>query len=412
MSDLTDHLESLQGRRIFLFGKLGSMSRREARAHIQSAGGRVVDSLDEPFDLAVISSDCDIDIDSMTCLAEQPGSHRCDSPVEKISEAQFYQILSLNDDEGCFQKYYTPAMLAELLGIPSSTVRRWHRRGLIHSIKQVKGLPYFDFLEVASARRISKLIASVASPNQIEAQLVRLSRLAPELRRPLSQLSVIVEGNGLLVRKNQSLIEPNGQMRLDFTEELPPDHSPQLLRFRAADNGYDDHEQRTDSVVEKNFDVSTGLATPDEFIRHATKYEEQQDVESAIEVYRAMMLAFGPTADTCFRLAELLYRQSDLPAARERYYMTIELDETFVEARASLGCVLVEMNQPELALAAFQGALLHHPEYPDVHFYMGRLLDDLDRLIEAEHHWNYFLKLAPNSPWADEARERLGGQVF
>ena len=98
----------------------------------------------------------------------------------------------------------------------------------------------------------------------------------------------------------------------------------------------------------------------------------------------------------------------DLAAARERYYMAIELDEDYVEARANLGCVLAELGEKELAISAFQGALAYHDAYPDVHYHLGRILDEVGRSDEATVHWQSFLRLAPTSPWADEARERLG----
>jgi tetratricopeptide (TPR) repeat protein len=88
--------------------------------------------------------------------------------------------------------------------------------------------------------------------------------------------------------------------------------------------------------------------------------------------------------------------------------MAVELDEDYVEARANLGCVLVETGELELGLAAFQGALQTHPEYPDVHYHMARTLDRVGREAEAEPYWAEFLHLAPDSPWADEARRRLG----
>ena len=87
--------------------------------------------------------------------------------------------------------------------------------------------------------------------------------------------------------------------------------------------------------------------------------------------------------------------------------MAIELDEEYVEARANLGCVLIELGHRELAVAAFQGALASHADYPDVHYHLARLLDSLGRESEAEHHWLQFLELSPDSPWADEAAERL-----
>ena len=90
--------------------------------------------------------------------------------------------------------------------------------------------------------------------------------------------------------------------------------------------------------------------------------------------------------------------------------MAIELDEDYVEARANLGCVLAEMGERELAVAAFEGALAQHPEYADVHFHLARTLDELDRAAEARHHWQTFLLLSPESPWGDEARQRLAGE--
>jgi tetratricopeptide (TPR) repeat protein len=140
----------------------------------------------------------------------------------------------------------------------------------------------------------------------------------------------------------------------------------------------------------------------------AATFEDEGQLEQAAELLRAVLAATGPTPEVCFRLAELLYRVGDVNAARERYYMAIELDEDYVEARANLGCVLAETGQLELAVAAFQGALSHHGEYPDVHYHLARTLDELGRPETAEQHWREFLTLAPSSPWSDEARQRLG----
>ena len=106
-------------------------------------------------------------------------------------------------------------------------------------------------------------------------------------------------------------------------------------------------------------------------------------------------------------LAETLYRLGELPAARERYYMAIELDEDYVEARLNLGCVLAELGELELAVSAFEGALTFHDDYEDAHYHLARTLDFLGRTEQAARHWERFLELAPASPWADEARERL-----
>jgi tetratricopeptide (TPR) repeat protein len=70
--------------------------------------------------------------------------------------------------------------------------------------------------------------------------------------------------------------------------------------------------------------------------------------------------------------------------------------------------VLVEQGETELAVAAFEGALVLHPGYADARFHLANTLDDLKRRDEATYHWREFLRLAPESPWAAIARERLG----
>ena len=97
--------------------------------------------------------------------------------------------------------------------------------------------------------------------------------------------------------------------------------------------------------------------------------------DQAIEAYRAVLFSGDATAEDHFAVAELLYEQSRFAAARERYYMSIELEEDFVEARANLGCVLAELGELGLAEAAFRGALEYHPDYADAHYHLARLLD-------------------------------------
>ena len=85
----------------------------------------------------------------------------------------------------------------------------------------------------------------------------------------------------------------------------------------------------------------------------------------------------------------------------------MELDEDYVEARVNLGCVLLEMGDKELAVGAFHGAIHSHESYADAHYHLARTLDDLGRSGEALTHWRRFAELSPESPWADEARDRL-----
>jgi tetratricopeptide (TPR) repeat protein len=363
---------------------------------VRQCGGVVVPHDDGAVEVIVIGAD-ELPMGEDEELLE-PSQQRAagEGRLEILSETQLFQRLGLVEGEQFVRRLYTPAMLAELLQVSLATIRRWHRRGLIIPAREVHRLPYFDFQEVATARRLAQLLTAGASPGAIEKKLAELSRYVPDVERPLAQLSVIVEGKQLLLRQGEGLVEPGGQLRIDFAAlEGPGDYD------RAPATPAAETLSLADYVSEQE------LSTPQGMIEAAETYEDMGQLEAAAEMYRAALTAGGPRADVCFQLAELLYRLGDISAARERYFMAIELDEGFVEARASLGCVLAETGDLDLAVAAFHGTLAYHQDYPDVHYHLARTLDELRRRDEATQHWQAFLELAPDSPWAEEARDRL-----
>ncbi len=289
-------------------------------------------------------------------------------------------------------------MLAELLNVPVALIRRWHRGKLLLANQEVRRLPYFDVPEVAVAQRLAQLLHAGLSPQNIEKKLADLARLLPAVHRPLLDPAVIVHGPSILVRQGEGLIEVGGQLRFDFEGgALPASASGQ-------DMGPQPPAAQAVGVLRS---VEAVSASAEQMRSLAAEAEEAGRLSEAADLYRTAMAAAGPDPEGCFQLAELLYRQGDLNGARERYYVAIELDEDYVEARANLGCVLAETGQGELAIAAFEGALHYHPNYADAHYHLARTLDDLGHRLSAEGHWRKFLALAPDSPWAAEATERL-----
>jgi tetratricopeptide (TPR) repeat protein len=419
--DASEQADTLQGMRVALVGKLAGMSRRDAQKLIRSHGGVPVELSEPDVQIAVLGdgesplegADWTSELDA---AAQRAGSG---AGLEVITETELWQRLGLVDSEQDIHQLYTPAMLAELLGVPLAVVRRWHRRGLIVPAREVRRLPYFDFREVATARRMAELLAAGVSPQAIERKLAELARFVPSVARPLAQLSVIVEGKQLLLRQGEGLIAPGGQIWFDF--EAAPGH-PGLSDDQDSGDAEagDRNVHATHLPIHRSLssahsgtdkelrgEVSDAIPTAADLVAEAASLEEAGQLAAAADLYRAALAAEGPDPQICFALAEILYRLGDAAAARERYYMTIELDEEYVEARANLGCVLAELGERELAVAAFQGALAFHEEYADVHFHLARTLDDLEQAAEADHHWRVFLELAPESPWAAIARLRL-----
>jgi tetratricopeptide (TPR) repeat protein len=370
----------LRDQRIAFVGKLASMARREAAQLARQHGATVVEKPDASVHLIVVGEeDLPFPGTSQEEWFDEAMRRQMErGAVEVITETQLWQRLGLVDAQHEAHRLYTPAMLADLLHVPVAVIRRWHRRGLIVPVREVRRLPYFDFQEVATARRLAELLAAGVSPRAIEGQLEAFARYLPNVARPLAQLSVIVRGKEILLRQGDGLLEPGGQLRFDFDA---PQHEPAPARPMPV--------------------------SPEQMCHMAAELEEEEQLGAAADMYRAALAAGGPKADICFQVAELLYRLGDLSGARERYYMAVELNEDYVEARANLGCVLAETGCRELAVAAFEGALRYHSDYADAHYHLARTLDELHERDRAEEHWRAFLAMAPDSPWSDEARTRL-----
>ena len=405
-------LAGFAGRRVAFVGRLGGVSRREASRLIREQGGSPLERCEVPVDIVVCGAEEDPLADPLGRMDRSVHEAIERGEIEVLSETQFWQRLGLMENEPQVRRLYTPAMLARLLHVPVTIIRRWHRRGLIVPEREVHRLPYFDFQEVATARRLAELLAAGDSPEAIERKLAALARSTPGVERPLAQLSVIVQGRQLLLRQGEGLIEPSGQRRLDFEarqwDANAADPAEDPATEAAPDDGPTPARPRTLPINQLLSQQLERLPTAAELLSEARQLEDEGQVLAAVEAYRAALLASGPNPEICFQLAELLYLAGDIGAARERYSMAIELDENFVEARANLGCILLELGQVELAIAAFQGALSTHADYPDVHYHLARSLDRLGRPYEAEPHWRQFLRLAPDSPWAEEATLRLG----
>jgi tetratricopeptide (TPR) repeat protein len=292
---------------------------------------------------------------------------------------------------------YTAVMLAELVEVPASRVRDWQRRSWIVPVEQTHRLAYFDFAELTVARKLAALQRGGANARLIAKTLTEIEKRLPDVTRPLAELNLVLDGRSLLVRRGTELMEPHGQLRLDFDAEAAQQAEPEptILASPAF-------------LLSRKGAPARQQAGPEQLAAWAAELDEAGDLTAAAEMYRAALAAGGADPELCFQLADVLYRASDLPAARERYFMALELDEEYLEARVNLGCVLRELGDAELAASAFAGAIQGHEAYADAHFHLARTLDFLGRRDEALAHWRRFSDLAPESPWAVEAQERLG----
>jgi tetratricopeptide (TPR) repeat protein len=390
----------LENKRIGLLGKLGAMTRKEACHWLKHYQATVSEKLTGELDLVIIGADELPDEDIQAMLNEKLRERIRQGDTVLVHEHDLWASLGLVDDPSAKQ-LYTPAMVASLIKTPVSAVRRWHRIGLLPSIKVAHKLPYFDFEQVQCAKQIAAWVKQGAKVTDLKKQLDDFgSRIA---NRSLIDLDIRIDGRRILLYDDGKLIGSQGQLHLNFdepSEDQGASEEPSILVI--SSHGGQASLRGPREIQDQ------GPSTRDAMLAAAEELEDAGQIQEAIEWHRVILAKYGPNAEIVFGLGELLLRAGEVLAARERFYNAIEIDEDFVEARASLGCVLAETGQVDLAIAAFEGALAKDDHYPDVHYHLARSLDEIGNTQDATKHWLRFLQLSPQSPWADEALERLG----
>ena len=386
----TEPVEPLHGKRVAFVGKLGGLTKRQAQQLVRDQGGQPIDRVDHEADLVIVGAE-ELPLEEDALLDESIRQAAAEGKLEIITETQLWQRLGLFEEPDV--QLYTPAMLAELLHVPVSVIRRWHRRKLIVPVREVHRLPYFDFQEVATARQLAQLLAAGASPDAIERKLAELSRYVPEVERPLAQLSVIVEGKLLLLRQGEGLIEPGGQLRIDFAS-------------------LDGQESTGDGNTHDTLPLAPEPSlptTPEEMLRLASQLEDHGQLQAAADLKRAVMAAAGPRAEVCFELAELLYRLGDLRGSRNDITWPSNWTKITSRRGPTWGACW-----PRRAISSWLS-----PHFRVRWRTMTTTRTCTTTWLARSTNWDVTTKenstgksswrLAPNSPWSDEAYHRLYG---
>ena len=371
-------LDVLTGRRVRLVGRFVGVSKRDASAAVERRGG-VID--DAAPDLVVIGENA-VAADRERAVVEAAACG-----AECLSESELWRRLGLVETDAGVRRLYSPAMLADLVGAPLAAVRHWARRGVIRPACWVQRLSYFDFQEARVAQLLSDLLATGRSLAAIDVLVERLAAAHPAYERAVAELPLVIEDGELLVRGEAALRDVSGQRRFDFEEPaegVDEGDAPAVLRMDAL------HEVEPTSQRER-----------------AWRLHDEGQLADAIDAWRLAMLESPPTAEDHFVLADWLYAERQPAAARERYYAALEMDPEHLEARVNLGCVLSDLDEHELAIAAVRGAIDQHEAYADAHFHLARVFEKQGDHGAAAPHWRRFLELAPESPWAQEARDGL-----
>ena len=391
----------LQGERVAFTGTLASMTHAEAARLVEQHGGQATEHISSQTSMLIIGEEgwpLEDNGHPSLKLTQALRWQQSGTELQIVNESDFLTLLGLTEHRDEVHRLYTPAMLSAVLDVSTHVIRSWARKGLICPVKRVHRLPYFDFREVSSARRLSDLLQAGVPRRQIEESLRRLPAVQRGDARPLEQLELLALDHEIVVRDAHGLVIPtSGQRLFDFDPEQPQDSTA-------------DHQEIPSIRMIPHHNESKPEVTNRDWLVEGCRLYDAGQLHDALEAFRLAAMASPQSADVQFQLGECLYRLHNTAAALERYYSAVEHDHDFLEAWTQIGCLHREMGDLPAAAIAFEVALDVYPDYPEAHFFLAEVLHEQDQPEAAASHWSAYLKHDARGPWAEIAEQRLEQQ--
>ncbi len=282
---------------------------------------------------------------------------------------------------------YTLSDAARILSVSPARLRYWERTKLMPARRDRDAPNGFDFRDLVSARAVLALLDRGVSLRRIRSSVEALRNGLPDVEEPLSALQVWSETSGrMVVEHPDGLIEPEGQMLLDFRGDETP--STEVLRL----------------PTEEGEVPRTAIAW---FKRGCELDGEPLSYADAMEAYENALALDPGLADAHCNLGAVLYNRGRRPQARACFARCLELAPGHLEAHFNLGNLLEEEGLEDEALAHYQAAYQTDPLHPDLQVNLALLYEKLGQLDDALAAWRRYLQIHPDGPWAEVARQRL-----
>lgn len=229
------------------------------------------------------------------------------------------------------------------------------------------------------------------SVRRIRSAIAVLQENLPDLDDPLAALRLWDDVSERIVVQHEGvLIEPEGQMVLDFGDSSAGCNDPAPIATPAARNPAQIFEE-----VMALFERGCGLDSDP-----ATYRDAMSAYERCIEL--------DPTfADAHCNLGAVLYNAGKHEPARRCFERCLDIDCRHVEAHFNLANLLEEDGCDEMALSHYRAALRSDPFYAELHVNMALLYERLSTPNNSREHWRRYLQLDPTGSWSEVARQRL-----
>ena len=265
------------------------------------------------------------------------------------------------------------------------------RADQLRRLELLRGDSGYTFRDLLALRAASSLLDAGASVRQIREALTALRRQDPELKEPLAEVRLVLEGDRLIAQSDRVRFDPRtGQMVL------------------ALDSG--------GLEAAATATLGTGLVRPlappadqaETWFERASEWDsDPAQWEDAVDAYRRVVSIDPTYAAAWNNLGLLLHRMGRYDEAGDAYLAALKQDPQCCEAAYNLGSLHEDRGAVDDAIADYRRALELSPDYADAHFNLAGALARNGRDGEAIKHWQRYLELDSGSPWARIARAHL-----
>jgi tetratricopeptide (TPR) repeat protein len=293
---------------------------------------------------------------------------------------------------------YSLGDAARILRVSPQRLRYWKRidlmrpkqSGASEESSESRG-DGFEFQDLVCARAILSLIDQGLTLRRIRSSVEHLRAQMPDLDDPLTALRVWAEGSPrVVVDRDGALVEPGGQLVLDFRSTAQAPSVAELARARDL--------------------ALTREHTAIEWFERGCQLDSDPACHGEAEDAFRRAIALEPAfADAHCNLGAVLYNRGQRAAARRCFEHCLSLDRRHVEANFNLANMLEEDGADRLALRHYLEAWRSDPSYPDVHVHLALLYEKLGMPVEARVYWARYLEMdiGTQDGWKSVARERL-----
>jgi tetratricopeptide (TPR) repeat protein len=340
---------TLRGQHVSVAGKLGVLSKRDARAIIERLGG---------------TFHAEVTPRTTVLIGEVDAADVPPQVTRTLSEADLCREGGLPDPEILRAHYYAARDLRAMYpGLRDDHLRYLEKWRLV---RPVAGRYSFADLHV-------------------------IKQATGELERGASL-------NGVL---RALASEREGQLALDFQPAGSERTPARVVALPAAPLTVVAGQGRSQQLAAANQALAAKY-----FLEGAELDDgDERDFDAAAACYRRALLFDPALVPALVNLANVHYERDELVEAEALYEKALRIDGECFEACFNVGNIHHDLARYQEAVAAYRDALSINPGYPEAHFYLAVTLEKLGRSPEAKSHWRQYRELAPEGEFVELAKE-------